>query len=211
MSALTDYYDLLLPELPGCPTAMLDLHLVETVRIFCASTAVWREALTPINLQAGVATYAMAVPAGSALDRLTSLTVNGELLWKLTSRLDDRQADGVQPKYTENQPPFQLSANLDSITLLEVPSSNVTAGLAITAALKPVQGATVIPDFIKSQYSEAIRHGVLSRLMAMGKKPWTDRELALVYSSRWNSALGFSAYQSQIGNTREPLRVKKVF
>lgn len=209
MSALADFYDLLLPELPGCSTGLVDLHLREVARDFCSKTGQWRQALTAIDLVADQAAYTVATPASSELVRVTALTVSDELLWQLSDRNADRSDVGEHAKYVPNEPPFSLSADLTQITLVEVPTAAVVGGLEITAALKPTAFAATLPDFLKAQYSEAIRFGVLSRLMAMGKKPWTDRELAMAYDSRWSSQLNFAAYQATVGNTREPLRVTK--
>jgi hypothetical protein len=209
MSALADFYDLLLPELPGITTPMVDLHLREVARDFCVKTSAWVEDLTAISLVAEQGTYAVATPASSELVRITELTVAGELLWRLTDRNAERDTTSAIPKYQANQPPFQLSADLTQVTLIEVPTAAVVAGLKIKAALKPSPAAATLPDFLKAQHSEAMRHGVLSRLMAMGRKPWTDRELAVAYDARWKSAVNFAAYQATVGNTREPLRTKK--
>lgn len=209
MSALSDFYDLLLPELPGCATALVDLHLREVAREFCTKTSIWRQDLTAINLVASQAAYAVATPASSELVRITQLTVAGELLWQLSDRNVERQQDGVAAKYNTNEPPFSLSADFAQITLMEVPTEALTGGLEITAALQPTSSAATLPDFLKTQHSEAIRFGVLSRLMAMGKKPWTDRELSAAYDVRWNAKLNFAAYQATVGNTREPIRTKK--
>lgn len=207
MSALSDYYDLLLPELPGCLPSMVDLQLREVAREFCEKTSIWREDLTAIDLVAGQAAYAVASPSVSAMVRVVSLTVADVLLWK------DRQVKegDDEPKYNPSEPPFTLSADLTTLTLAtdEVPTASLVGGLVITAALKPTAAAANLPDFLRSQWSDAIRAGVLSRLMVMGRKPWTDRELAGIYASTWNTQLNKAANQGQVGNTRKQLRVRK--
>ncbi len=209
MSALTDFYDLLMPELPGCTTAMVDLHLREVARDFCRSTGVWRQALTAINTVANQSTYTVAAPANSELVRIISITVNGIFLWADTDTPDTSKP----PKYARSEPPFTLSADLATLTLKadEVPAGAVVGGLALTGVLSPTAATSVIPDFIKAQYSDAIRFGVLSRMMVMGKKPWTDRELAVNYMTRWTSEKSFATVKAQTGTTRAPLRVKKWF
>jgi hypothetical protein len=207
MSALSDYYDLLLPELPGCLPSMVDLHLRDVAREFCEKTSIWREDLTAIDLAAEQAAYVVATPDLSAMVRVLSVTVADVLLWKdrPVGECDD------ESKYRPDEPPFTLSADLTTLTLAtdEVPTASLVGGLVITAALKPTAVAATLPDFLLSQWSEAIRAGVLSRLMVMGKKPWTDRELAGFYASTWNSQLNKAAYQGQVGNTRKQLRVRK--
>lgn len=210
-TVLADFYDLLLPELPGCGTALVDLHLRECARQFCHQTGAWKLPFDDVNMVAAQATYDLEPSEPeSEVVRVIKLTVNDELLWEDSDR-EQRGKDSTEPKYVRNEPPFTLSPDLLEITLMtdEVPTAAVTAGLKIVGAMKPTARASRLPDFLKSQYSEAMRYGTLSRLMVMGKKPWTDRMLAVAYLGEWNKALNFSAYQAQVGNTRERLRVKK--
>lgn len=211
MSALADFYDLLLPELPGCSTAMVDLHLREVAREFCRKTSAWRLPLTAINLVAGQTTYTLAPTiADTSVVKLVDLTVNSELLWADTDR-DSLSDSDIAPKYVRNEPPFTLSGDLTQITLItdEVPMASLASGMLATAALQPDVDATTLPDFLRNVHSEAIRFGVLSRLMLMGKKPWGDRPLATEYANKWHSELNFAAYQTTVGNTREHLRTRK--
>jgi hypothetical protein len=207
VSTFADFYDLLLPELPGCTTAMVDLHLREVAREFCRATSVWRQPLAAVNLVANQATYTVTAPASSELVRIVSITVAGKLLWLDT----DAPPESQTPKYERADPPFTLSGDLTTLTLIadEVPKAAFVGGLVLVGALSPSAAATTIPDFIKGQYSEAIRYGVLSRLMVMGKKPWTDRPQGEKYEGKWNIECSFAATQGQRGNTRAPLRVKK--
>lgn len=207
MSILADFYDLLMPELPGCTTAMVDLHLQAVAREFCLHTSAWRAPLAAVDLVANQAAYALPTPANSELVRVLQLTVGNELLWR---DRDGRRYETDCPQYTTDEPPFAMSDDLTTIALIkdEVSTAALVAGLKVTAALKPTVGAATLPDFLKSQYSEAMRYGTLSRLMMMNKKPWTDRGLASEYASMYRSQTNFAAYQGQVGNTRQQLRVK---
>lgn len=208
---LADFHDLLLSELPGCTIELVNLHLREAARQFCTQTSAWRMPFDNVNLVASQATYDLEPSEAQAeVVRLTKLTVNSVLLWADTDR-EQPEADATEPKYLRNEPPFTLSNDLLEITLMadEVPTAAVVAGLKVVGAMKPTVSATTLPDFLLSQYSAALRYGTLARLMVMGKKPWTDRVLATAYMEEWHKALNFAAYQVQVGNTRERLRVKK--
>lgn len=213
--ALAEFHDLLLPEVPGCTVAMLNLHLVHAARDFCQKTSAWRLPFDSVNLMAGLATYDLEPSEPSSeVVRITSLTLGTELIWQSDEQREfQERADVavVTPKYPRNSPPFTLSPDLLEITLLdgEAPTADLIAGLQVVGAMKPSFKATVLPDFLLSQYSEALRFGTLSRLMVMAKKPWTDRALATAYMGEWHKALNFAAYQSQAGNTRAPLRIRK--
>lgn len=205
----TEFHDLLLPELPGCTVAMLNLHLRQVVREFCAKTGAWREPLTAVNTVAAQAAYTLTLLADSELVHVTKLIVNGVILWRHQDRKPAATDTEVEPKYTVDEPPFTLDHNLAILTMAtdEIPTAAVTGGLVVEAALKPIEACTTIPAFLFTQYSEALRYGTLARLMKM-KKPWGDRPLALDYESRWHSALNLAAYQAQVGNTRRTLRTK---
>lgn len=212
---LSDFHDLLLPEVPGCTVPMLNLHLVHVARDFCQQTSAWRLPFDSVNLLAGQAIYDLEPSEPSSeVVRITSLTLGMELIWQSDEQpkcQDRANVDVAVPKYLRNSPPFTLSPDLLEITLLdsEAPTADLIGGLQVIGAMKPSFKATVLPDFLLSQYSEALRFGALSRLMVMTKKPWTDRALATAYMGEWHKALNFAAYQSQVGNTRAPLRVRK--
>lgn len=205
---LAEFHDYLLPELPGCTVAMVNLHLVQVAREFCHSTSAWRLPLDPIGLVAGQKTYDLDAPELQADPvRLTKMTVAGVLLWQYADARPVNRAD--TPKYQRNKPPFTVSNDLTEITLAadEVPAATLVADMLLEGAFKPSITATALPDFLRSQYLEAMRFGTLSRLMVM-KKKWGDRDLAMRYASEWHSALNFAAYQADVGNTRQPLRVR---
>ncbi len=216
MSAWTefkDYYDLLLPDLPGCGTAMLDSNLREVARDFCSKTDAWTVDFDPIDLVATQASYDLAAPTAQAeVVRIITLTVGSDLLWDDSDRLEGR-ADNARgtPKYERNDAPFKLSGGMDEITLLPdvVPTADLVGGMVIKASIMPKIDTTLLPSFLRTQNSESIRAGVFSRLMRMQKKPWSNPPLASEYAAEWRQALNFAAYKAQVGNTREHLRTRK--
>lgn len=209
MKPLSAFYDLLLPELPGAGTPMVDAQLQAVAREFCSSTSAWRAPFDPVATVAGTATYDLSPSeAQSEVVRLLRVAVNGVLLWDPAWTPDSA---GVTPKYAADQPPFTVSADLSEITLTdeEVPTAAQAGGLAIDGAMTLKAGAQQLPDFLFTIHFAAIRAGVLARMMRMGKKPWTDRELSNFYETEYQAGLAFAANVAQRGNTRAPLRVRK--
>jgi len=206
MSSFSAYYDHLMPDLPGCTKALLDVHLLRVARDFCSKTGIWRQELTAVNLVATQATYTLTTPSSSALVRVVRLTVADELLW-----LDGEDDNNEYPKYERNKPPFSLSNDLTQITLIadETPAASLALGLKTTATLQPSTTAITLPDFLLSQHMEAIKAGTLSGLMKMMKKPWSNPGLSGEYRNEWNTLTNRAAYQAQVGNTGKLLRVKK--
>ena len=57
ITAYTDFYPMMMPELPGCPEDFLLQSIKKTVRKFCQDTDAWREQLASIDLKDGVLGY----------------------------------------------------------------------------------------------------------------------------------------------------------
>ena len=209
MSVLADYYDLLMPELPGCPTAMVNLHLIQTARQFCQDTSAWVIPCDDITVLATTSKYELFPAVASAeLVRITRLTFGNTLLWTRDDLDDCNYIYQTYPHYRRHEPPFTLTDDLLYVTFTAQEMTGAAGTAKIVAAVKPKMTANDLPDLLMSQYSEAIRCGTLARLMIMSKKKWTDRELAMQYRRDWNAACNFAAYQAQGGNTQTPLRVR---
>lgn len=199
--AFSTFYDHLLPELPGCATALVDLHLLQVARDFCNRTAAWREDFDSIDSVADTLAYDLFTPeAKTECVRLLSLTVNGDLQWALVAPPCEQD----QPCYPADKPPFALNADGDQITLTKQPSG----AIEISGAMRPTSAATSLPDFLYTEWLEAMRMGTLSRLMAMGRKHWTDREGAVFYAGEYAKKVTLAGTRAQNDNTRKPLRTR---
>lgn len=212
--ALSAFYDVLMPELPGATTAMVDLHLRHVAREFCEDSAAWRVDYE-LPTVADEATYDVSAPElSSEIVRVIKVSVNDVLLWdaawKPQPRATANIAD-VEPKYSRTDPPFSVNVENTELTLSddETPTAADADGLAMVLALKPSFDAAVLPDFLKNQHIEAMRCGTLARLMRMGKKPWTDRELSVVYEREYRRLITAAAHNAQLGNTGGRLRTRK--
>lgn len=202
MKAFSTFYDHLLPELPGCTTAMVDLHLLQVARDFCSKTACWQDNFPTITAQEDTLTYVLDTPeVKSLLVRPLRLTIASELVWSAI----DPAADEDQPEFARDQPPFSINGDADEITFTEQPVGDIV----IFGAMRPALNATTLPDLLLNDYLEAMRTGTLSRLMVMGNKPWTDRDLAGVYDAAYGRLATAAAVKAQGGNTRKPLRTRK--
>lgn len=210
MKPLSDFYNYLMPQLSGITTDLVDFELLQCARDFCDKTSTWVLPFDAVNLVASQATYDLEPSeTQAAVVRITELSIAGTLQWQYREPQRQQRAS-VYPRYRPDEPPFSLSMDLLEITLdaALVPSAALLGGLQVTGAMKPPINATALPDFLLTQYSEAMRFGTLGRLMVMGGKPWSNPALAMGYLSRYEQELAFAAYQGQVGNTRQILRVR---
>jgi hypothetical protein len=205
--AFSAFYDYLMPELPGCTTRMVDLQLLLIAREMCERAGVWNDSLSPIDSEAARTDYPLVSPyAKSEVSRVMRLTWGGCLQWSaIEPKRDHCPKPEERPRYLAGQPPFGLNAAMDTIKLTEQPAGQIL----IDAQLRPALSATTLPDLLMTQHLETVRMGVLSRLMAMGGKPWSNGPLAGVYVSQYMSALNHGAANAGNGNTRAPMRTAR--
>lgn len=205
MKAFSTFYDLILPEAPGCQTAMVDLHLREVARDFCWRSLAWRMDFDPITTSPTRLTYELDAPEQQAeVVKVLSLSMAGEKLWAANEQR--RGHSGTSLKYPVDEPPFDLSSDMLELTLVDEAPSGV---LQLHGAMRPSAAATGLPDLLGTEHREAMRTGTLARLMVMPKKPWRDLELASFYRTQYESLLALAAVNAQTGNTRHLLRTRK--
>lgn len=207
MKALADFYNWLLPELPGCSTAFLDLHMVEAAREYCQRTSAWRADLDPVSLEADEDTYDLdGSQTQSVVAMVIRLTIDDDVLydreWHPESHRDE-------PEYAQDAP-FTVNAEGTEITLIEdeIPDADSEDGMEIHAALKPRFGATHLPDLLLTEQLEGFRKFTLARLMTMAGKPWSNPELARQYASEADQKIQLAATLARRGNSRAPLRTR---
>lgn len=210
MKLLSDFYDYLLPELPGCTPEFLDIHMVEAARKFCGESLVWRGDFDPVNLVADEATYDLEPdePKSVAV-KVIRLTVNSVVLWDQEWRIG---CGRDEPSY-HLEAPFSVSEDFTQLTLVddEIPSAAVTDGLEVYGAMAPSFDADRLPDILLTTHLEAFRKTVLSRLMLMPKKPWSNADLAVEYRAEATSLQHLAAMRVAGQNVRGPLRSRKAY
>ena len=54
-----DFYDLIMPDLPGCPFVVVDNALRQSAISFCEQSLAWRWDHPDISIAAGTAAYAL--------------------------------------------------------------------------------------------------------------------------------------------------------
>lgn len=202
MKILSAFYDALLPELPGCTTAMVDYQLRNVARDFCDRTSAWQGEFDAIEGEAETLAYDVFTPeSNSDLVRVLKLTIAGVVIW---SAFEQDACKSRRPRYMASKPPFSIDQAGEVITLTEQPAGQIL----LVGSMKPKLIVSSLPDVLYDTHLDAIRVGVLSRLKKMSGKPWTDRDLAALYEVDFNVAMNHAAATATRGNTRALLRTR---
>ncbi len=174
MKLWSEFYDLTVPDLPGCVNPMIDLSLRRAAIELCEGAEIWRKKLNPVLTQNGLSIYNFDIDGGQEVQTLKAATLNGNTLPVL--RTDDAGQFGI------------LCLNRREFILCPTPSSN-RMGIVVDVVLKPSNTSIGVPDEIFAHYAETIASGAKARLMRSPKKPYTDFNLAVSYQMTFKSAI----------------------
>lgn len=214
------FYDYLLPELPGCTTALLDLHLRDVARDYCTHAQAWVAPLLDLAIDPAATSYPLQMPLPNTdLSRLLKMTGGSgaddpcpTLYWQAIEpptvpRNSFTTTNRTPyPRYRVDQPPFTLSSDGSSISFTQPVDDPV---VTFTAAIKPTIAATTLPDFLLLDQLDAIRCGVFARLKRMSGKPWSDPNSAVESGREWQGWINHQAAEALRGNQRALLRSTK--
>jgi hypothetical protein len=194
------FYDFVVPDVPGCPFAAVDVALRQAAIDFCSQSLVWKYSHPDITVAPGTASYNFAPPAQAVVHTVTYAEFEG-------SEIDCHTGEsGIQIYNWRNQTgtPEYVLGGATSLTL--VPTPDVAGTLKLEVALKPSPAATGIDDDVFNEYRDAVVHGALGRLMASPKKPYTALQLATYHQQLFTQLTGQAGYRVARSYTRAPLR-----
>jgi hypothetical protein len=183
-TTFNDLLNLVLPEVPGCPTALAVQHLQMAARQFCADSEAWQEKLEAIDLVADDVTYTLTPAYDAEIRRVTDV-------WIRTAADVTAGDDGtllVFDKY-EYAPAGSVLTLDDTVE----PQEAVTDGLVVKVVLVPylvtnvdsiaVQGG--ISATFLNYWAEPIMARTKHTLMRMVRTAWANPQMAGVYQSEY--------------------------
>jgi hypothetical protein len=135
----------------GCPTAVLRDVILQAAEDFCERTWIWVDQVGPMDGVADQTSYRMPAPSGAAILALSKMLVDSESVGFVSSARDTAVLH---------------QATTGGETILGV------------AALKPIRTARNLPDFLYTQWQDAIASGARAKLLSMGGAEWFQPQLA---------------------------------
>ncbi|KIO48192.1 hypothetical protein [Nitrosospira sp. NpAV] len=200
MKLWSDFYDLVMPALPGCPFTMVDNALRQSAIVFCEQSLAWRFHHPEVPVMAGTAEYAFVPPAGAAVHCITRAALNGE---EIESHVGESGIP-IQNWASCSGMPLYVLGGATAATLAPIPDA---AGvLTMTVALKPSANSTGIDDALFSEFWEPVMHGALAQLLLLPKKPYTHAQLAAYHQQQFDITTAAAGMRVARNYTRAPLR-----
>lgn len=174
------FLDDVMPELPGCTTAMALRYIRRTVNDFGMQTRYLSMWLPAMNVMANQAEYNIEPANGDfQLIRPEEVRFNGNELDPVT--IDELNAEIPTWRTEVGEPRLYTREDTANIKLVYVPSTAVTTGLTVKVSYTPDFNASGFDSDFYNRFADGIAAGVKARLMAMPKKPWTDPQTAVAY------------------------------
>lgn len=211
MTALTAFYDYVLPDLSGLTPGAFALQLIREGAIaFCERAQVITMDHPPVDLVALTDTYALNPGVGLLVVSLKKVLVSG-------ASIDPAIDDDLDLQYGDTWRNGELAPGVaqfyrcpDETHIQIVPNveASVTGGLEMRVAVKPTVGVTAVDDrlFNEQLYRNAIAAHAKWQAMASPKKPYSDAASALYWKLQFDGAVGSADARASKGFTRRPLR-----
>ncbi len=202
MKLWNEFYDFVMPHVPGVDTAMVDFHLRETAIEFYERSQAWRYVHAPITVTALTANYPYVTPdpAQTEVHVINYAEFNDDEIGSQTSQFSSRYKDW---RNLISQPEFVIGSQTEAI-LVPIPSLDGTLDLIVS--LKPTVDSTGIDDDLQfNDYRATMVHGALYRLMRIPAKPYTSQELAYAHMVDFSAGITAANIRVELEYTNAPL------
>lgn len=200
MKLWKDFYDFVMPDVPGCTFAAIDSALRQSGIVFCEQSLAWLIDHPPISVVAGTSEYALTPPEDAVVHAITFAALNGEEIEAYKGETDI----SVRNRRNRTAVAQYIPGGPGSVILAPKPAA--TGALTMIVALKPSPASVGIDDVQFNEYREAIVHGALLRLMLSPKKPYTNAQLAAYHQQQFAIKTAAAGIRVAKNYTRTPLR-----
>jgi hypothetical protein len=179
--AFSTIYDQVIPYLPGAEPSIIDTQIRKAVREWMKRTTMYRETFI-VTTVAGVSDYKL-VPGST--DRMVSSIM---AVYPAGSSLPmDPIQEDRRHLIAAGQPRGWFSPLSDVISFY--PQPDAAYDFTVNAVLTLPQNVSVMPEELAGQHAEALAAGVLSLMMDMPGKPWTQSQVARGYGRVYSGAI----------------------
>lgn len=192
MTAWTDLFDDIMPEVPGCTEPVALNALKNAVARFFIDTKIFSVDIDPIDVVVGQGAYTVAL--NTSQQALYSL-VGATEVWLGTTKLAPITKEQAEAKSvlwrTETGPSqFFVEERPGTLQLVKAPDISGSGLLRVKMAVQPSRTAVEFESWIAERFREELCAGAKYRLMAMQKKPWSNPDMALYYQSIFQDGVG---------------------
>lgn len=209
-------------NIPLVPLPAIEQAVLEAAIMFCEGSSVWRETLDRIDVVSNQADYSLSLPTAiSSYGRIMGVAAvwykqDGEdddnfgRLDPLSQDHEDREQYGAWHLETASTPSnYYVSADdPETLHLYPIPTDDSDDGLLVKAIVRPIEGATVLPDVLYNRYRRQIATGAKAILYDIPAMPWRDPVKANKLEITFDEMIAEANMEAFKGATNQELRVQ---
>lgn len=187
---VADLYPLIRIELPGIPEPVLADVIQLVIDDFLRRSEAWRYTVPGLldwttGQQFPTITPGTEIPLNTRVVRydMVKFASDGSNL-KAVPFKTRQQLDNEMPDWevrTGSSPQSWTTNGMFAPIIVPIATANVLGSLKLRVILATDQANNNIPEFILHEFGDAIRYGVLGRLMKIPGKDWSDATAASAY------------------------------
>ena len=194
-----DFFDILMPELPGVYQAVVLQELDRTLRDYFRRTGAWQERLVPST---SFAVGQVRVDLNEELERFSApyKVANVYAVWDDKTELPQQ---ALVRSLKEDTRSSQRRWHCPQRSVVEFSGTawSVAKDLEYQVALYPAERGVAYPQWIWDDHSEAIRYGVLGRMMSQSRKPYSNPVDGRTFTNAYFSEINSAKAEADRGNT----------
>lgn len=206
-----DFFDEVLPYLPGCTPALAKVAIRNAVIDFCEGSLILQRDHDPVSALEGIIDYEFDPPTGYLVTKVMRAWYKGnELTAKAPDELPSPNLyNTAYPNavVTKQDPSIITQKDERTFTIYPHPQETATSAITMRVALKPTRASTSIEDVIFEDYAEIIGHGAKYRLMSAPSKPFTSPDGASSSKILFDEGVNTARQRAVRGYVRSDLRV----
>jgi hypothetical protein len=189
MKAWSNWFNDLLPQLPGCPDPQIEHELLRACQDFFTRSRAWQVIQAPVAIAADQTSLAIApADAEQELVRIEGAWLDGMRLNIFgVGDMDSAFPDDWQTHTGAISTLVQITPG--TVLLYPIPVSASATGLKLRMSVKPSDTATGIPDDQYVKYRDPLASGARSRLMLQAEKKWSNPGLGALNASVFDAAI----------------------
>ena len=88
------------------------------------------------------------------------------------------------------------------------PAPDTAGTFSVYAALRPTPTATETEQFLYTEFTEVVYHGVLYYLKRMPERPWSDAKDAILHGKQWTHFIASARDRADRGYNKTSLSVQ---
>ncbi|CAB3972340.1 MULTISPECIES: hypothetical protein [Burkholderia] len=209
MTDIDEFLTKVMPFAPTCPEPTAIEHIRAAARDFCEMTRLWRFDDT---FQIGDDPNVVCTPCGAVIHEIERCDYNGKKLDPASlDWLDDRHPNWrSDTQLWTGQPKWFTQVEPNTVRVVPAPIEP-DGNIKVWLHLKPSEDADQLPDFLARDHMTIISWGALANILMLPKQPFTDTNMAVFFSGKFDAALGRKSKLQSSGQQRAPVRSKANF